>query len=106
MSLPRIRKNDMVIAVSGAERGKTGKVLQLLPARGRVLVEGLRVVKKCLRKTQDNPQGGIGERESPFSLANVMLYCPACKRGVRISRVKDGDRAVRQCRRCKHSFGA
>ncbi|MBM4143098.1 MAG: 50S ribosomal protein L24 [Lentisphaerae bacterium] len=105
MSGLRIRKNDTVIAVAGADAGKSGKVLQVLPARGRVVVEGLRIVKKCLRKTQDNPQGGIGAKEAPLSLCNVMLYCPECKRGVRVRRVKEGDRARRQCRRCGHAFG-
>ena len=104
MNALKIRKNDIVIAVSGAHVGKTGKVLQVLPKRGRVLVEGVRMVKKALRKTQDAPKGGIVEKESPIAGANLMLYCPECKRGAKTRRVADGERRVRQCRRCGHHF--
>jgi len=104
MSVPRIKKNDTVIAVSGTNIGKTGKVLQVESARGRALVEGVNLVKKCLRKTQDTPQGGIAEKEAPINLSNLMLYCSECKKGVRVRRERDGDHAKRQCVRCGHAF--
>jgi large subunit ribosomal protein L24 len=100
----RIKKNDTVIAVSGVNTGKSGKVLQVLPARERALVEGLNMVKKTLRKTQDTPQGGIVEKESPIALSNLMLYCPQCKKGVKVSRQEDGDMRVRKCKLCGHAF--
>lgn len=104
MSSHRIKKNDTVIAVSGVAAGKSGKVLQVLPARDRAIVEGLNTVKKTMRKSQDNPQGGIVEKEAPLALSNLMLYCPDCKKGVKINRIKDGDRRVRRCRLCTHVF--
>lgn len=104
MSIERIRKNDAVIAVSGTSAGKSGKVLQVLPAKGRAIVEGLNLVKKCMRKTQDNPQGGIAEKEAPIALSNLMLQCPDCKKGVKISRSRDGDKSIRKCRSCGHAF--
>jgi large subunit ribosomal protein L24 len=100
----RIRKNDMVIAVAGINAGKTGKVLEVLPGSGRALVEGLNIVSKCLRKSQDNPKGGISQKEAPMGLSKLMPYCPECKKGARIRRVKDGDRKIRRCARCGHSF--
>lgn len=104
MSAGRVRKNDTVMAVSGVDAGKTGKVLQVLPARGRAVVEGLCLRKKALRKSQDNPQGGIVEKEGTISLSNLMLYCPDCKKGTRVRRRKDGEKNVRGCAKCGYSF--
>jgi large subunit ribosomal protein L24 len=104
VSSKTIRKNDVVTAISGVAAGKTGKVLQVLPAGDRAIVEGLKLVKKTLRKSQDNPQGGVVDRESPIALSNLMLYCPECKKGVRPNRVEDGSKHVRKCRRCGHLF--
>jgi len=104
MSRLRVKKGDMVVAVRGANKGKVGKVLQVLPGKGRALVEGLGVVKKCIRKSQDHPQGGITEKESSISLANLMPYCPDCKKGVRIKHGRREKVSVRECGKCKHSF--
>ena len=102
----RIRKNDTVIAIAGrnAGTGKTGKVLQVLPRRRAAIVEGFSVVKKAMRKTQDNPQGGIGSKEAPIALSNLMLYCPTCKKGVRVARNMEEKTRARRCAKCKHSF--
>jgi large subunit ribosomal protein L24 len=67
----RIRRGDMVVAIAGADRGKRGKVLHVLPETSRAIVEGLHTVKKHLRKSQDHPQGGIVEREAPMALSNL-----------------------------------
>jgi len=67
----RIKKGDVVLAVSGAEAGKKGKVLFVDPATNRALVEGIKLSKKHMRKTQDNPKGGIIERESPIQISNL-----------------------------------
>jgi large subunit ribosomal protein L24 len=67
----RIKKGDLVEAISGAEKGKTGKVLQILPESDRAVVEGLNFVKKHMRKTQDNPQGGVFEKEAPIHVSNL-----------------------------------
>ena len=100
----RIRKNDMVIAISGADAGKTGKILQVLPARGRAIVEGIRLVKKAVKKTQDNPQGGIVAKEASIAVSKLMLYCPGDKKGVRIRFEADGRKRIRKCRICGHAF--
>jgi large subunit ribosomal protein L24 len=94
----------MVVAVAGVSAGKTGKVLQVLPRTDRAVVEGLNLVKKTLRKTQDNPQGGIVEKEAPVAGSNLMLYCPECKKGVRTNADPDGERRVRKCKTCGHAF--
>ncbi len=106
MSVATIKKNDLVIAVRGANSGKKGKVLQVLPIKGRVIVEGVNMIKKCLRKSQDNPQGGIVEKEGALAVSNVMLFCPKCDKGVTVSRVREEKRSVRKCKKCTHAFDA
>lgn len=102
-----IRRNDIVTVVAGSQAAghKTGKVLQILPGSGRAIVEGLNYIHKALRKSQDNPQGGIIQKEAPLALANLMLYCPHCKRGVRTTRsLTEKGQRVRKCKRCSHLF--
>lgn len=104
MSIAKIKKNDTVTVISGEEAGKTGKVLHVYGEKGRAIVEGLNLVKKCLRKTQENPQGGIVEKEGTLAISNLMLHCPDCKKGVRIRRDMDGQKRIRKCKGCGHSF--
>src|SRR5207245_2086952 len=68
-----VKKGDNVEVISGNFRGSSGKVLQVLPKKQRVLIEGVRIIKKHLRKSQDNPQGKIAEREGPVHISNVRL---------------------------------
>ena len=68
-----IKKNDEVVVLSGTQRGKRGKVLEVLRQRGRVIVEGVNLIKKAERKTQDRPQGGIVEREGALHISKIML---------------------------------
>ena len=102
-----IRRNDIVIARTGtpASGGKTGKVLQVFPGKGRVLVEGLNYIHKTLKKSQDNPQGGIIKKEASIAAANLMLYCPHCKKGVKFSKQSsEQGKRLRKCRKCGHAF--
>ena len=68
-----VKKNDMVVVLSGEEKGKVGKVLHVYPEKNRVLVEGVNVMSKAMRKSQDNPKGGVTTKEFPIALAKVML---------------------------------
>ncbi len=72
-----IKRGDVVLVISGEEKGKTGKVLQVFPARARALVEGLNYVKKHMRKSQDNPKGGIVEKESSLHVSKLKLHTAA-----------------------------
>lgn len=101
-----IRRNDIVVAVRGRDKGKQGKVLQVIVEKRRAVVEGLNLVTKHLRKSQDNPKGGIVKKESSIAMANLMLYCPQCKKAVRVKRVTDGDKRVRKCKKCGHAIEA
>lgn len=68
-----IKKGDKVHVISGDNRGKTGKVLQVWPRSSRVIVEGVNFVKRHTKRSQQNPQGGIIEKEAPIHISNVML---------------------------------
>jgi large subunit ribosomal protein L24 len=72
----KIHKNDTVMVIAGNSRGKTGKVLKVYPDKGRVIVEGVNIIKRHTRPNQRNPQGGIVQRESPINASNVMLLDP------------------------------
>ncbi|HBO85231.1 MAG: 50S ribosomal protein L24 [Deltaproteobacteria bacterium GWC2_42_11] len=98
----KIKKNDQVMIISGKEKGKTGRVINVIPDTGRVVVEKLNLVKRHTRASAKVKQGGIIEKESPISISNVMLICEKCKGPVRVGRkVLDDGRRVRFCKKCK-----
>jgi large subunit ribosomal protein L24 len=68
-----VKKGDTVTVISGNHKGASGKVLAVLPKKQQVLVEGVRIIKKHTRKSQDNPNGAILEREGPIHVSNVRL---------------------------------
>jgi len=72
----RVRKNDQVLVIAGNYKGKKGKVLKVFPEDKRVIVEGVNFIKRHTRPSQQNPQGGIVEKEAPIHVSNVMVLCP------------------------------
>jgi large subunit ribosomal protein L24 len=101
-----IKKEDTVKVLSGRDKGKTGRVLQVNRETGKVLVEHVMMIK---RHTRPNPakqiKGGIAERESPISVSNVMVVCPGCNKPTRIGHHVDAvaggkTRRTRVCRKC------
>jgi large subunit ribosomal protein L24 len=83
-----VKKGDQVEVISGNFRGSTGKVLQVLSRKERVLIEGVRMIKKHLRKSQDNPSGSIAEREGPIHISNVKLVERSEKAGKKKGKTK------------------
>ena len=96
-----IRTNDLIIVTAGKDKGKKAKVLKVFPAKSRALVEGVNYVKKHARKTKENQQGGIIQREMPIQGSNLSVICPRCNRGVRVGvkKLADGTKA-RVCKKC------
>ncbi|MBI2152121.1 MAG: 50S ribosomal protein L24 [Candidatus Rokubacteria bacterium] len=96
-----VKKGDTVMVITGKERGKRGKVLIVLPAKRRVIVEKVNMIKRHQRPTQRLRQGGIIEREGTLNLSNVMVVCGKCDRPTRtgIQMLAEGKKA-RVCRRC------
>ncbi len=98
-----IRKNDNVIVIAGRDAGKRGRVLRVLPDKGRVIVEGVNFIKRHTRPDpRRNVKGGIVQREAALSASNVQLVCPECGARTRIGRrLLDDGRRVRYCVKCK-----
>lgn len=97
----RIRKDDMVMIIAGRERGKTGKILRVIPSTGRALVERLNLVKRHSKPKGPQSAQGIVEKEAAIDLSNLMIMCDKCNAPVRMGkRELDDGRHVRVCRRC------
>lgn len=96
----RIKKNDQVIVIAGKDKGKTGKVLQILPKQNRALVEHINMIKKSQRRTQENQQGGFVDIEMPIHLSNIMLIDKKTNKGTRFgAQIQKNGQKVRVSRR-------
>ncbi len=96
-----IRKNDSVMVIAGRERGKTGKVLRVIPEKNVAIIERLNLVKRHTKPRGAQRPGGIMEKEAPIHASNIMVMCDKCNAPVRVGRkvLADGEK-VRVCRRC------
>ena len=96
----KLRKGDLVMVISGRERGKTGKVLSIDLKRGKISVEKLNIIKRHTRPTQKNRQGGILEREAPLAISNVMYFSTNQQQPVRLGvKTMEDQRRVRVTRK-------
>ena len=100
-----IRKNDSVMVIAGKERGKTGKVLRVLPDDGAVIIERINIVKRHTKPRGPQQPGGIVEKEASIDASNVMIMCDKCNAPVRIAHkiLADGSK-IRICRRCNEAL--
>ena len=89
-----IRKNDTVLVITGKNKGRRGRVLQVQRKAGRILVEGVNIVKRHTKPTQRNQQGGIVEREAPIAISNVQPWCEAMQApsAIVMKKLEDGTR--------------
>ncbi len=97
----RIKKNDKVIVIAGREKGKTGKILRVIPKKDRVIVEKINMIKRHMRPGPQSRQGGILEKEGPIHISNLMLVCTKCTDPTRVGykMLEDGNK-VRFCKKC------
>lgn len=100
MAKIHVKSGDQVEILTGEDRGKKGKVLEVHPKTGRVYVEGINIQKKHARPTQSNPQGGVIERPGPIEASNVQLVCPSCNKPTRPARERSANGEL--TRKCKH----
>lgn len=100
-----VKRDDNVYVLSGAEAGKSGKVLQVDRKNGRVIIEGVNLVKKHKKPRSRTQTGGIVEMEAPINASNVMVVCPKCKRPAKTgTRVLDSGERVRFCKACDEDY--
>jgi large subunit ribosomal protein L24 len=106
-----IRKDDQVEVIAGDDKGtpssrRVAKVLRAIPSKNKVVVEGVNRVYKHLKPGAKNQQGGRLSKEMPIDVSNVMLYCPTCRRGVRVGhRFTESGQKQRYCKVCASSLG-
>ena len=97
-----IRRDDEVMVISGKDRGKRGRVVNVLPSEGRLMVEGVARAKKHARPSRKRQQGGIVDIEQFIDISNVMLVCKSCGQPTRVGhRIQDDGVKVRVCKRCE-----
>ena len=96
-----IRKNDSVMVITGKERGKTGKVIRVIPENNLAIIERMNLIKRHTKPRGQQQPGGILEKEAPIDASKIMVMCDKCNAPVRVGRkvLADGEK-VRVCRRC------
>ena len=95
-----VKKDDNVVVISGDDKGKRGKVLQVAPGEGKILVSGVNMVKKHVKPRKQGQEGGILTVEGAFYADKVMLYCSKCEKGVRVAHKTDDGKKTRVCAKC------
>ena len=96
-----VKKGDMVVVLSGKDKNKRGKVIEALPLKGKIVVEGINKVKRHTKPSQKMPQGGILVKEAPMQSSKVMLVCPACDKPTRIQKTQLANgKMARTCKKC------
>jgi large subunit ribosomal protein L24 len=100
-----IRRDDLVVVITGDDKGSRGKVLRVDPDKGRAIVEGINRVYKHLRRSRKNPQGGRLEIEAAVAVSNLQVVCPKCDKGVRTGISRADGKKRRVCRMCGADLG-
>lgn len=96
-----IKKNDMVQVIAGKDKGKSGKVMRVIPKKDRAIVEKINMVKRHMKPSQQTRQGGILDKESPIHISNLMLICSKCTDPTRVGHKMIDDKKVRYCKKCE-----
>lgn len=95
-----VKKGDTVVVLSGKDKGQQGQIIQAFPKKDKVVVEGIKKVKRHTKPNQKAPQGGILEKEAPIHASKVMLVCPVCKKPTRIAKKEVKGKMIRACKKC------
>ena len=100
MANKNIKRDDVVVVLSGDSKGTKGKVIACSPKEGKVIVEGANMIHKHVKPRRQGETGGIVDAEGAIYASRVALYCPKCDKGVRTKVEMDGDKKVRVCVKC------
>ncbi|MCI8538722.1 MAG: 50S ribosomal protein L24 [Oscillospiraceae bacterium] len=100
MNKMSIKKDDLVVVLSGKDAGKQGKVLATQPAAGKVIVEGVNIVSRHTKPRRQGEQGGIVKKEAPLYACKVQRVCPKCNKPTRTAHKIEGGKKVRVCKKC------
>ena len=100
MNKMSIKKDDLVVVLSGKDKGKQGKVLGTVPSEAKVVVEGINKVTCHIKPRKQGDQGGILKKEAPIYACKVQKVCPKCNKPTRIGHKVEGGKKVRVCKKC------
>ena len=100
MNTLHVKKGDEVMIISGKDKGKKGKVLEVSPSERKVIVEGRNMVTKHVKPRRQGELGGIVKAEGPLYACKVMPVCPKCSKATRVGQKIEGDKKVRVCKHC------
>jgi large subunit ribosomal protein L24 len=100
----KIKLNDEVIITTGKDNGKRGKVVKVVVATNKIVVGGLNVYKRHLKRKSEKEQSQIVSLEKPLPMSNVKVICPHCNKAVRTGVDNSGDKKMRVCKKCKQIF--
>lgn len=97
----KIKTGDKVFILSGKDKGKIGKVIQVLPKLDKVVVEGVNILKKHVRPRREGQKGQVIELSAPLAASKAMFYCPKCEKPRRLGYVLVADKKERRCQKCR-----
>ena len=100
MNKMSIKKDDLVVVLSGKDKGKQGKVLEVMPKSGKVVVEKVNVVSRHTKPRKQGEEGGIMKREAAIAACKVQVVCPKCNKGTRIAHKIENGKKTRVCKHC------
>ena len=100
MNKMSIKKDDLVVVLSGKDKGKQGKVLEVMPKSGKVVVEKVNVVSRHTKPRKQGEEGGILKKEAPIYASKVQVVCPKCSKGTRVAHKIEGGKKIRVCKHC------
>ena len=100
MNKMSIKKGDLVVVLSGKDKGKQGKVLEVMPKSSKVIVEKVNVVSRHTKPRRQGEEGGIIQKEAPIYACKVQTVCPKCGKATRIAHKIEGDKKSRVCKKC------
>ena len=95
-----VKKGDTVVIISGRDKDKRGKVLEVSPKEGKIIIEGCNIVTKHVKPRREGEQGGIVKAEAAMYASKVMPICPKCGKAVRVGHVEKDGKMVRVCKKC------
>ena len=95
-----VKRGDTVKIGQGKDRNKTGRVLRVQPKKSTIIVEGINIVKKAIKPTQENQRGGFESFEAPIHASKALLVCPSCGKTTRVAHKVVADKKVRYCKKC------
>lgn len=104
MNKVHVKSGDTVVILSGKDKDKKGKVLEVSPKESKVIIEGLNMVTKHVKPRKMGEPGGIVQAEAPMYASKVMLVCPKCGKGTRLAHKIDKDKKMRLCKHCGETF--